>query len=119
MAAKDELGRRGEDLAARYLEQRGYRVLDRNWRCVAGEVDIVAAERDEVAFVEVKTRSSVGFGHPFEAISAEKLERMRRVAALWCEAARPRPSRYRLDVIGIVMRPGRLENIEHLQRVFR
>ncbi len=119
MAAKDELGRRGEDLAAHYLVEHGYRLLDRNWRCAAGEVDIVASHAGEVAFVEVKTRSSVRFGHPFEAISAAKLVRMRRVAALWCENSTHQIVRYRLDVIGIVLRPGRLESIEHLKRVFR
>jgi len=72
MAAKDELGARGEHIAERHLVRRGLTVLDRNWRCPQGEIDLVLRDGDETVFVEVKTRSSVAFGHPLEAITAAK-----------------------------------------------
>ena len=86
MAAKDELGARGERIAERHLVRRGLTLLDRNWRCPQGEIDLVLRDGDELVFVEVKTRSSVAFGHPLEAITAAKLARLRRLAGAWCEA---------------------------------
>ena len=69
MAAKDELGRRGEDEAVRYLEQRGLVVLSRNWRCRDGELDVVAVDGDRLVVCEVKTRSGTRFGEPAEAVT--------------------------------------------------
>ena len=68
MRAKDVLGRRGEDLAAGYLEAQGMRIVDRNWRCSEGEIDIVALDGDALVIAEVKTRKSLAYGHPFEAV---------------------------------------------------
>ncbi len=122
MARKDDLGRQGEDCAARYLTDAGYRVLARNWRCPQGEIDLVTSMGDEIVFVEVKTRSSTRFGHPFEAITVPKLARLRRLAAAWCEEAHEtrglrRGSRIRIDVVGVIAAPGRLPIIEHVQGV--
>ena len=80
MSAKDDLGREGEQVAAEYLERAGLRVLDRNWRCTEGEIDIVAAERQVMVVCEVKTRSSTRFGTPLEAITRHKQARLRRLA---------------------------------------
>lgn len=118
MAAKDELGHRGEDLAAAFLERAGLQVVQRNWRCVQGEIDVVAREGDELVFVEVKTRSSTAFGHPFEAITVQKLARLRRLASAWCVAHEPRAGRIRIDVIGIIAPAGAEPVIEHLRRVY-
>ena len=68
MKAKDLLGRRGEDLAAGYLESLGMLVVERNWRCTEGEIDIVALDGDALVIAEVKTRRSLDYGHPFEAV---------------------------------------------------
>lgn len=79
-----ELGLAGEELSAKFLQARGYLVLDRNWRCQAGEVDIVALSPESVlAFVEVKTRSTRRHGSPATAITYAKLSRMRRVMGAW------------------------------------
>ncbi len=69
MAAKDRLGIQGERIAERHLVARGMTVVDRNWRCPQGEIDLVLNDGDETVFVEVKTRSSVAYGHPLEAIT--------------------------------------------------
>ena len=118
MARKDELGRRGEDLAARYLEDAGYRLLERNWRCRQGEIDIIARTADTLVFVEVKTRSSLAFGHPFEAITATKLARLRGLAGAWCAERSPSAARIRLDAIAVIAPRGRRPEIEHLRGVF-
>ncbi|HAM25296.1 MAG TPA: YraN family protein [Microbacteriaceae bacterium] len=118
MAAKDILGSLGEELAAAALVESGYRVIDRNWRCAQGEIDIVAVDGDETVFVEVKTRSSIAFGHPLEAITSQKLARLRRLAAAWCEAHPGSHSRIRIDAIAVVAPPRGAAQIEHLRRVF-
>jgi putative endonuclease len=122
MAAKDELGVRGERIAERHLVRRGLTVLDRNWRCPQGEIDLVLRDGDEVVFVEVKTRSSVAFGHPLEAITAAKLARLRRLAGAWCEAhphgAGQGMRRIRIDAVAVIAPRDLPAIVEHLERVF-
>src|SRR6218665_2831957 len=81
MAHNVELGRRGEDLAAAHLRACGMTMVERNGRCARGEIDIIAHDGDETVFVEVKTRSGGGWGHPFESITPAKVARLRRLAA--------------------------------------
>jgi putative endonuclease len=114
MALKDILGKRGEELAAGYLAEHGYRILERNWRCRDGEIDVIAQLADQIVFVEVKTRSSVAYGHPLEAITPAKLARLRRLAAAWCAQADAHPARIRLDAIAILDADGAGPSIEHL-----
>jgi putative endonuclease len=118
MAAKDELGRRGEKLAAEHLIATGMTIVETNWRCPLGEIDVIALDAGETVFVEVKTRSSVAFGHPLEAITAQKLARLRRLAAAWCDEHPGSHDRIRIDAIAIVAPMHGLVEIEHLERVF-
>lgn len=118
MAAKDALGRRGEALAAAHLQSAGLRIVDRNWRCPQGEIDLVASDGGELVFVEVKTRSSVAFGHPLEAITVAKLARLRRLAAAWCDAHPGPHDRIRIDAIAVIAPFRGPVEIEHLERVF-
>src|SRR3954465_14853443 len=117
MAAKDALGRRGEAIAAEHRVAAGMSIVDRNWRCPQGEIDLVLRDGDEVVFVEVKTRSSVAFGHPLEAITAAKLARLRRLAGAWCEA-HPGAGRIRIDAVAVIAPRDLPAVIEHLERVF-
>lgn len=113
---KDELGRRGERIAADFLEDAGHRILDRNWRCSVGELDLVTDHAGWIVAVEVKTRSSLDYGHPFEAIDARKLRRLQRLGRLWCEAhERPR-ARTRVDAVAVLL-GGADPVVEHLERV--
>ncbi|GAA3210206.1 YraN family protein [Microbacterium terregens] len=117
MAAKDVLGRAGEERAARYLETCGYTVLDRNWRIRDGEIDLVIARPGELVVVEVKTRSGDGFGHPFEAVDGRKQHRLWRLAVAWI-AAHPDQAqgrRLRLDAIAITGPDPQTARLEHLQ----
>jgi putative endonuclease len=118
MATKDILGRRGEQLAADYLTAHGYRIIERNWRCNLGEIDLIAAGGGHTVFVEVKTRTTTAYGHPFQAVTVTKLARLRRLAAIWRAQAPRRFGRIRVDVIGIVAPPGAPVSIEHLKGVF-
>jgi putative endonuclease len=119
MALKDDVGRRGEDCAADYLLDEGYTLLDRNWRCAQGEIDLIAARDGDIVFVEVKTRSGTGYGHPFEAITVRKLARLRRLAGTWCRQSGRRARHIRIDAIAVINRPGREPLVEHLEGVFR
>jgi len=104
MRASDVLGRWGEDLAAQRLQAEGLEILDRNWRCPAGEIDIVARDRQAVVFCEVKTRRGTGYGQPLDAITSVKALRMRRLAAQWLAANRPAHALdVRFDVVGILV----------------
>jgi putative endonuclease len=118
MAAKDVLGRRGEDLAARYLEQQGLVVLSRNWRCRHGELDLVATDSARLVVCEVKTRSSRRFGEPAEAVDRRKAARIRRVANAWLAAHQVRWCEIRFDVLAIVAEPGEPVAVQHYQAAF-
>lgn len=118
MAAKDDLGRHGEDLAAHFLEGLGYTIIDRNWRAPGGELDIIAQDADTTVVVEVKTRAGVAFGHPFEAITGLKLARLRRLAMAWCDAhPQRRPGPVRIDAIAVIAPRGAQARLEHLKQV--
>jgi putative endonuclease len=113
--AKDACGRFGEELATSHLISQGLIVLDRNWRCDVGEVDIVAREGDVLVICEVKTRSSRRFGSPLEAITPAKATRLRRLAARWVSEHDVRPSQIRIDVVGIVVGNGVAHDVEHVR----
>ena len=98
-----ELGRRGEDAAARFLERRGYEIVDRNWCCAAGEADIVAIDREVLVFVEVKTRTSLERGLPEEAVDAEKRSRYERIAALYLACHDYVDMQVRFDVVALLV----------------
>jgi putative endonuclease len=115
--AKDELGRRGEQVASAYLEQAGIRILDRNWRCAEGEIDIVAAERQVLVICEVKTRSGTGYGSPLEAISRAKRSRLRRLAIRWVVAHGVLFDEVRIDVVGLVRDKAGNFQVEHIRGV--
>ncbi|WP_067184136.1 YraN family protein [Microtetraspora niveoalba] len=101
MAAKDELGRQGEELAAEFLRSRGIPVLARNWRCKEGEIDIVARDGGVLVVVEVKTRSGRSHGTAFEAVGRAKLHRLRSLAARWLAGQGERFDSVRVDVIAL------------------
>jgi putative endonuclease len=104
------VGATGEDLAAAWYQERGYEVLARNWRCRAGELDLVVASARVVVFCEVKSRKTMAFGSPLEAVTAEKRQRIRHLAARWLEEAPFRPREIRFDVAGVL--DGAVEVVE-------
>lgn len=97
------LGRSGERAARRLLEMQGFEILETNWTCVAGEVDIIARHADSLHFVEVKTRRGVGKGFPVEAVSAEKRRRYERMAELYLRRAEPQDCSLHFDIISVLV----------------
>lgn len=111
------LGRYGEDVAARALADAGMVVLERNWRCDLGEVDIVARDGGALVVCEVKTRRGAAFGTPAEAVTPRKAARLRRLAVRWMQDRGVHPTEIRIDVVG-VLRPLRgAAVVEHLRGV--
>lgn len=108
------LGEYGERLAARHLVEQGMVVLDRNWRCDEGEIDLVLRDGHVLVICEVKTRTSLACGSPHEAVTTEKIERLKRLAARWAEAHDVRPPETRIDLVA-VHRPRRGPSVvEHV-----
>ena len=118
MRTSPELGGHGERIAATYLSDAGLRVVDRNWRCREGELDIVDREGDALVFCEVKTRRGVGFGHPVEAVTESKQRRLRTLAQRWLAAHDEHAPELRFDVVGVLVRPSRPALVTHLRGAF-
>ena len=114
--AKHILGKYGEQVACDYLSSLGHEILDRNWRCESGELDIVSCDRGTIVFTEVKTRNGRGFGHPFEAVTETKIGRMRRTSAAWLSARELGLSPLRFDAVSVLVEGARV-HIEHLKQV--
>lgn len=113
-SGRDALGRYGEELAVRFLRERGLDVVERNWRCEHGEIDVVARDGDCVVVCEVKTRRATGFGEPVEAVTTAKALRLRRLAAAWLAARTVHAARVRIDVVGVLCRPGEPPVVRHV-----
>jgi putative endonuclease len=117
MRAKDALGRYGEEVAVEHLRRQGLTILARNWRCSAGELDIVARDGAALVVCEVKTRSSTAYGSPLEAVGPRKLRRLRELALRWLDEQGIHAPQIRFDVIGIVQPPGRPPVVDHVRGV--
>jgi putative endonuclease len=102
--SKQRTGAFGEEVTAQYLLARGDEILDRNWRIREGEIDLVSLSADgSFHFIEVKTRSSLAFGHPFEAINRDKAHRMQRLAMGWLATHGCLGCEYSIDVVAILI----------------
>ncbi|MEH3143379.1 MAG: YraN family protein [Mycobacterium kyogaense] len=117
--SRAEIGALGEQLAVDHLLGLGWVILDRNWRCRYGELDVVASDEDAHAlvFVEVKTRTSDQFGGALAAVTPPKLRRLRRLAGLWLAARGGSWPQLRIDVIAVTIGRTRTPEITHLQGV--
>jgi putative endonuclease len=112
----------GEELAARYLTGLGWRVLERNWRCPAGELDIIAIDpvpEPVVVFCEVKCRTGLGFGPPLEAITAAKVAKLREVALHWLRAQKEPVAHIRFDGVGVLLSREAAPIITHVPGIGR
>lgn len=99
------LGKQGEDIAAAYLEKAGYSIAEKNYRCIFGEVDIIARDGDTLVFVEVKSRKSSTFGEPQEAVGLEKQKKLSRISLHYLQQKRLEFCKARFDVMAIRMLP--------------
>jgi len=114
---KKELGKKGEDLALRFLKKRGYRIIEQNYVCKMGEMDLIAKEKDTLVFIEVKTRTSMYFGPPQLAVTKFKQRQMSKVALYFLKEKKIEDVKARFDVVAILLTPGG-EEIELIRDAF-
>jgi putative endonuclease len=112
-------GETGEQIAARYLFGKGFRLLEQNYRCDLGEIDLIAEDHGTVVFIEVKTRKSLASGAPEEAVNREKCRKIRRAADWYLQPWSRWPPRTRFDVVGIELDENdRVIDIRHTPGAF-
>lgn len=114
MKISNPVGRLGEGKSSKYLQKKGYKIIDRNFRHGYGEIDIVAVKDNVLIFIEVKTRKSVNFGSPIESITKRKLSVLKRTIEYYKKLHPNTPEEMRFDVISVVLGGGQ-EKIEHLE----
>jgi putative endonuclease len=98
-----QLGNRGEDIACTFLEGEGVKIIERNWRCQAGEADVIAREGEDLVFVEVKTRSSDAAGFPEDAVNRRKRQRYEKIAMEYLFTHNLPSARVRFDVMSLLL----------------
>ena len=120
MYFKQEFGKEGEDVAAQYLKEKGYKILDRNFACKRGEIDIVAFKDEQIIFVEIKSRTSTKYGLPSEAVTKEKkkkkIKHLLRTAETYLIIKNLMDIDVRIDVIEVYKEKG-IYQINHLEQV--
>lgn len=114
-----ELGKEGEEIAAAYLESKGYLVLDRNYRFDRAEIDIVAFDHTQIIFAEVKSRSGTYFGRPEEFVTEAKEINIKRAAEAWIYERKMETALVRFDIISIVQNKNNAPEITHFEDAFR
>ena len=114
---RSALGAYGETLAARHLTEQGMVLLDKNWRCDLGEVDLVLRDGRVLVVCEVKTRSSLAFGTPIEGVTEQKAARLRRLAARWLADHEVRPAEVRIDIVGVLVPASGDIEVDHVRGV--
>jgi putative endonuclease len=115
--AKIILGKEGERIAELFLKKKGYKLVERNYRCAAGELDLVMLDRRVIVFVEVKTRTGCGYGTPLEAVAVRKQKKMIYVAEFFLSAKKLSQREARFDVVGVSW-PGAQPLVEHIENAF-
>jgi putative endonuclease len=115
MRASDALGAYGERVAAAHLVGVGMSIVERNWRCDIGEIDIVARDGDTLVVCEVKTRRGAEFGSPLEKVTSDKAERLLRLAACWIAEKGLHPPDVRIDIVGVLRARRGPAQVEHVR----
>ena len=114
MTYQKHIGKSGEQIAAQYLADKGYQVIEQNYHAAYGEIDLIALDEGTVVFVEVKTRTSETFGLPEESITPTKMARLQNTALMWMQAHPDAPDDWRIDVIALqVDRQSNSVDLEH------
>ncbi len=114
---KKRIGNKGESIAEEYLKQKGYKIIQRNYRCRFGEIDIIAKDGNTVVFTEVRTKQNNNFGSPQESITPAKIEKISKASLSFIQEKKMAGFSYRFDLIAITFSQGR-QNIEHIENAF-
>ena len=113
---KKQFGNTGEDLATEYLEKQGYIIIERNFYCKQGEIDIIAKDKNEIVFIEVKSRTNLVFGLPSEAVTKQKIKHLCRTARYFLYKNKMFNEFIRFDVVEILIKNGKF-NINHIKQI--
>lgn len=116
MYKNQKIGKFGEDVAVKYLKQNGYKILDRNFNCKRGELDIVALQKKQIVFIEIKARTNIEYGLPKEAVTKKKLEHIYKTAEYYLYTRNLEKEDTRIDVIEVYIKNGKFR-INHLKQV--
>ncbi len=116
-ASRQAIGAFGEAVAERHLAEQGMLVLDRNWRCDEGELDLVLRDGGTLVVCEVKTRTSLAYGTPHEAVCPAKLDRLRRLAIRWAVEHHVHPRGTRIDLVAVLARERGAALVDHVRGV--
>lgn len=114
---RNDIGRRGEEIAAAFLQQKGFRILERNWRCRMGEIDLIVERGGEIRFIEVKFRQTTTYGYPEESITPTKLRHLAASLELWLRTRPQMPKHYQADAIAILLEPGNPADIRWIEAI--
>jgi len=113
------LGKLGEKVSVEYLKKQGYQIVERNYRCRMGELDVIARDKDTLVFVEVRSRSTKRFGLPQESVGPAKQRKIRLLAEYYLQSLRQPLQKVRFDVMALYFGPnGKLLNINHIKNAF-
>ncbi len=115
---RQRLGKSGEKTVARYLETKGYKILAKNYRCKLGEVDIIARDGQVLVFIEVKTRSGLGYGSPAAAVDRRKQQQISRTAQYYLAEQKLFDSPARFDVVSVLCDHAKHQTIDHIHNAF-
>ncbi|GAA0550356.1 YraN family protein [Paractinoplanes ferrugineus] len=115
---RQAVGAYGERVAAQHLQEQGLVILHRNWRCSAGEVDLVLRDGDDIVFCEVKTRRGTAFGTPAEAVGHRKVRKLRELAGHWLLETGLHPRDIRFDVVEVFPQPRGATRVAHIRAAF-
>lgn len=116
MYYKQEIGKNGENKVCKYLEKKGYKILDKNFSCKIGEIDIIALEKEQIIFIEVKTRTNCNYGLPSEAVNKKKIKNIYRTAEFYMATRNLYCIDTRIDVIEVYYDNGK-PKINHIEQV--
>jgi len=118
MHVANPLGRKGEDIACKFLLQKGYKIIERNFRKSYAEIDIIGTKDNTLVFIEVKTRTSTNFGAPFESITYWKLKPLIKTAQFYASIHPKLPQALRIDAIAVyIKRDSKVEKIDHIENI--
>lgn len=117
MDQRREFGNRGEDLAAVFFVQRGFRIVARNWSCRLGEIDLIAERDGKIHFVEVKTRKSLAYGHPEESITRTKLSHLAKAIESYLRSLPEQVEDYQADALAILAPPGQKPEFHYVENI--
>lgn len=115
---RQRLGNKGEDAVARYLKKKGYKILIKNYRCKLGEIDLIAQDGADLVFIEVKTRSGLGYGSPAAAVNAKKQRQICRTAQYYLAEYRLFDTPARFDVISVLLDAAKDYRIDQIKNAF-